>query len=133
LGQGLSDDAEGGDVTSEPVLVQAVSVEFSVRLPPEHDRETFHAHGERVMEELLKLEACNDDVTDAAVSTNSAESTIIIELAVLGLSGEAALKRALDIMRTAAHAAGAGTPGWPVLIDDDPAHVSMTKTALAQA
>jgi hypothetical protein len=79
--------------------------------------EDVHDHGQRVMEELLHLEDCNSDFTDSAVSTDAAANTIRIELLILHADPTTALKRALDLIRTAAHAAGGATPDWPTVSD----------------
>lgn len=70
------------------------------------------------MDELLQLEGCNSDFTDSSVSTDAAQNTITVELLILDtVDPTTALQRALDLIRTAVHAAGGATPSWPVLSD----------------
>lgn len=68
-------------------------------------------HLEQLQEELLKLEACNDDVYDSGVGGSLASGEIEIELSV-DLPLDEAVKRARHIIRTAIHAAGGFTPSW---------------------
>jgi hypothetical protein len=104
-----------------------LSIQFSLDLAPEIGRDELHAHGALVMDELLDLEQCNDDITDSAVGTDAAASMITIDLLVLDVAEPAAvLQRGLDIVRTAIHAAGGATPGWPVF-SEQPDHVEITK------
>ncbi|WP_233525796.1 hypothetical protein [Actinomadura spongiicola] len=104
-----------------------LGIEFPLLLAPGASREDVHAHGERVMQELLHLEGCSGDFTDSAVSTNAEANTIRIELLILDTADpRAALTRALDIIRTAAHAAGGATPNWPT-VSDLPVQVQFEK------
>lgn len=104
-----------------------LSIQFKLDLAPDIGRDDLHAHGELVMNKLLDLEQCNDDITDSAVSTDAAEKMITIDLLILGITEPAAaLQRALDVVRTAINAAGGATPGWPV-ISERPDHVEITK------
>lgn len=118
---------------SEPrAEVIQVTLTFGVvRQGAPFDRDDFHGFGEHVMQELLALEQCNADVTDADVSTDAATSTIAI--GVLVATGDSALayRRAFDVIRTALHATAAATPGWPT-VDDTviPQTVAMTRTVL---
>lgn len=103
-------------------------LEFQLLLAPGTTVEDVHAHGRRVMEELLRLEECNSDFTDSAVSTNAGTSTITVELLVLNTADPTtALQRALDLIRTAAHAAGGATPDWPT-VSEMPVQVQFAKT-----
>jgi hypothetical protein len=86
---------------------------FEFRVEMDGDLDAFHEHGNVVMDELLKLEECNDDVHDATVSTDAGRRTIMIEFDVRSENEPAALAKALDVTRAAVHAAGGSTPGWP--------------------
>ncbi|MER7543086.1 hypothetical protein ABTW95_08785 [Spirillospora sp. NPDC127506] len=102
-------------------------LEFQLLLAPGTRVEDVHAHGERVMEELLRLEDCNSDFTDSAVSTNAETSTITVELLILNTADPTtAMGRALDLIRTAAHAAGGATPNWPT-VSEMPVQVQFAK------
>ncbi|XRQ09505.1 hypothetical protein ACN3XK_00905 [Actinomadura welshii] len=104
-----------------------VGLEFKMLLVPGTSSEDVHAHGERVMEELLRLEDCNSDFTDSAVSTDAEASILRVELLILNTADPtAALARALDLIRTAAHAAGGATPSWPS-VSDLPVQVQIEK------
>lgn len=68
-------------------------------------------HLERLQEELLKLEDCNDDVHDSGVGGSLASGEVEIELSVDRPLDEA-VSRARHVVRTAIHAAGGFTPSW---------------------
>lgn len=118
---------------SEHRAATQVTLTFNVEVQgAPFNRGDFHAFGDRVMEELLALEACNQDVSDADVSTDAAGRTI--EVGVLITSGDQvqAHARALDVIRTALHAVGAATPGWPTAGDVlEPQTAKMARTVLA--
>jgi hypothetical protein len=104
-----------------------LSIQFKLDLAPGTGRDELHAHGELLMQQLLKLEECNTDFTDSTVSTDARANTLTVDLLVLDATEPAAiLQRALDIARTAIHAAGGATPRWPV-VNDQPDHVEMAK------
>lgn len=109
-------------------MANHLSIQFNLSLPQGTGRADVHAHGERVMQELLKLETCNNDFTDSTVSTDAQLNTITIELLVFDLTDPIkVLQRALDIVRAAAHAAGGATPDWPN-VSEQPDHVEIAKT-----
>ena len=89
-----------------------VAWEFHVE-PKERDAERFHAEGERLMDELLKLEQCTPEMLDPAVSTEYDRDVVLVELVVVGKPYVGALDTALAVVRTAIHAIGGGTPDWP--------------------
>ena len=61
-----------------------------------------------VMEELVKL-----DVTDPSIGGTLSDGDIELTLAVEAETLEKATATAFGTIRTAIHAAGGGTPGWP--------------------
>ena len=61
-----------------------------------------------VMEELVRL-----DVTDPSIGGTLADGDIEFSLAVEDEMLEKATASAFGTIRTAIHAAGGGTPGWP--------------------
>ena len=80
--------------------------------------EAFHDHGERVMEELLRLEDRDADISDPSVTTTGVgRGTITISLLILSGDEVEALDRALTVIRSAVHAAGGATPFWPTVDD----------------
>ena len=90
-------------------------LQFQLGAAPEHTAAMIHAHGESVMRELLELERLNRDFTDSTVSTDAAERSITVEILLLDETDPPlVLRRGLDLIRTAIHAAGGSTPNWPV-------------------
>ncbi|WP_236567883.1 MULTISPECIES: hypothetical protein [unclassified Nocardiopsis] len=105
-----------------------IALQFELIMPPGSGTDDVHTHGERVTQELLKLEQCNGDFTDSTVSTDAARTTLTVELLLLDETDPSAvLRRALDVIRTAAHAAGGATPDWPS-VSEQPERVNMEKT-----
>ena len=78
-------------------------------LPPER----LHAEGERLMEALLDLEKCNENLRDPATSSDSEASEVSVDLLVSADSDSQAVADALSLCRTAIHAIGGSTPTWP--------------------
>ncbi|GAA0346763.1 hypothetical protein NE235_09960 [Actinoallomurus spadix] len=104
-----------------------LSLLFTLDLAPGTGQDELHAHGEQLMGALLDLEQCNADFTDSTVSTDATAGTLTVDLLILDAVEPAkVLQRALDITRTAIHAAGGATPGWPT-VNEQPDHVEMTK------
>lgn len=96
----------------------AIQVAWGFHLdPPIDNAEEFHDLGERLMVELLKLEECNGNVFDSTTSTDANAGTILVEVLVTGDEFVATMQMALDVIRTAIHATGGGTPGWPTAED----------------
>ncbi len=88
-----------------------VAVEFRARMSHPLRRDEFHAEGERVMAELLKLE--DSGFADAAVSTDHAGGTMTLE-GLFQLEGDVdVMEKPLAIFRCALHATGGHTPDWP--------------------
>ncbi|MFE9242190.1 hypothetical protein [Nocardiopsis sp. NPDC006938] len=89
-----------------------LSLQFRLGSVPGTTPAQVHAHGEAVMRELLDLERHNPDFTDSTVSTDALEGTVTVEILVLDEGDPLrVLHRALDLVRTAIHAAGGATPG----------------------
>ncbi|HEX5493701.1 MAG TPA: hypothetical protein VFX70_03885 [Mycobacteriales bacterium] len=115
-----------------PAAIQVTLTFDVVRAGAPFDREGFHAFGEHVMESLLALERCNNDITDADVSTDASTSTVAVGVLVATGDHPTAYRRAFDVIRTALHAAGAATPSWPAPDDTlTPQTVTMARTVLA--
>ena len=68
---------------------------------------------DRVMSELLSLEACTSALTDGAIGLDLAAMSAEISVSVEAESPEAAIALAMGSIRTAIHAAGGSTTGWP--------------------
>ena len=71
-----------------------------------------HEQGERLMDALLDLEKCNDDIADAATSSER-RGLVAAELVVTAADEGAAVSKFLEVVRTAIHATGGATLGWP--------------------
>ncbi len=92
-----------------------VAIEFQTRTSRPLGRDEFHAEGERVMDELLKLEDAG--FADAAVSTDYASATMTLE-GLFQVEGDFdVMNKALAIFRCALHATGGHTPDWPSVGD----------------
>ncbi|MFG2057858.1 hypothetical protein ACGFI9_27935 [Micromonospora sp. NPDC048930] len=96
-----------------------ISRHFDVRTADGHplNAEELHAEGERLMDALLDLEACNDDVCDSTTATDADAGTILVELLVTADTEAAAVDKSLVLTRTAIHAIGGATP-WDAADDD---------------
>jgi hypothetical protein len=95
----------------------ALSLEFEFTVENVGTADQFHDHGERVMQELLKLEDCDPDVTDSSVGTDYSDQTVTISVLVFADDEVQGLGKALAVIRSAVHAAGAATPFWPTVND----------------
>lgn len=109
---------------THPTLALQIAWEFSVDLPAE-DPEALHSEGERLTEELLKLEECNHgDVRDPAVSTEADRNVVLVELVIIASDLPSGIQKALNVVRTAIHATGGSTPDWPTIDELRPAGVA---------
>lgn len=72
---------------------------------------------EQVVEELAKLDACDDDLLDFAADSDATDDTAAFTVTVRASSIEKAMKVGMGSIRAAIHATGAATHGW----DDDDA------------
>ena len=68
---------------------------------------------DQVMSELLALEECTDGLADSAIGLDLATMTAEISVSVEADSPETAISIAMGSIRTAIHAAGGSTVGWP--------------------
>lgn len=101
--------------------------------PPIDNPGKLHELGEKLMIELLKLEECNEGVTDAGTATDATQCVVTVELVVCGTGFAETLQKALDVVRTAIHTVGASTPDWPTADDIVPVHLrpgGMTATPI---
>lgn len=95
----------------------AVALDFEFTVDHAGTPQEFHRHGEKVMEELLKLEICDPDLSDSGVGTDADQSTVTVSLLVFADDEAQALDKALTAIRSAVHAAGGSTPFWPTADD----------------
>lgn len=73
----------------------------------------FHAHATQLMDELMTLSECNPEVADPVVSSDAQESVLTVEILIFTDDQIEAVNKALTVLRTGFHAAGAETAGWP--------------------
>lgn len=72
---------------------------------------------DRVMQELLLLEGCTDRLSDSAIGLDLDELVAEISVSVDAPSLDEGISIALGSIRTAIHAAGGSTAGWPSVTD----------------
>jgi hypothetical protein len=65
------------------------------------------------MDAMLDLERCNPDVADVTTSSDAGRGLVAVELVVSAPDEGAAVSKFLEVVRTAIHATGGATPGWP--------------------
>lgn len=68
---------------------------------------------EAIMSSLLDLESVDTRLSDSAVGADLASMKLDVEVTVEGMDYQDCLNHALLSIRTAIHAAGGATPGWP--------------------
>lgn len=94
----------------------ALEIAWDFYLDPPYDNpEDLHKLGEQLMIELLKLEECNEGVSDAGTATDASRGVVTVELMVCGTGFATTLKKTLDVIRTAIHAVGGATTEWPTV------------------
>jgi hypothetical protein len=89
---------------------QAMNFGFACQLRVHGDPGGLEPQLDGIMEELCRLE-----VTDPWIGATLSRGEIEVTLAVEAPSFEEAVAKALTAVRTAIHAAGGGTPDWPVV------------------
>lgn len=96
--------------------------------------EELHEIGDRLMEELLRLEQANECMSDSSTSTDAERNELEIDMTVSAETRGEALDLALMLCRTAAHADGAHTPNWPMVghVEDEALSFEL-ETSLASA
>jgi hypothetical protein len=78
------------------------------RLPAEE----LHDRGTELMDALLDLEKCNDDIADSTTSSQADHGVVVVELLVTAANEAEALAKFMNITRTAIHTAGGSTRFW---------------------
>ena len=79
-----------------------------------------HDEGKRLMEALLSLEACNEAIADAATATDADPGVVTVDLLVEAETLQEAVSQFMTVARTAIHAIGGVTAGWPAAPDVEP-------------
>jgi hypothetical protein len=74
--------------------------------------EDLHARGVAVMDALLALEKCNDDIADATTYSEAENGIVVVEMLVTAANEADALRKFMDVTRTAIHTAGGSTRFW---------------------
>jgi len=105
----------------EGIGMMQTAITWSLTVSPKEDsqqeseeaaRKYIENHLDQVMNELLKLEVCNPDVHDSALSVDLGtfpHAKVEVELLVDGVGAEAHTK-GQTVLRTAIHSAGGSTP-----------------------
>lgn len=94
-----------------------VSAGFVVQ--PSGSPDDLERHLDAVMEELVELD-CGDPSIAATLGTGQVRLSLLFDPAACGIEPAHANMYALAQFRTAVHAAGGGTAGWPVSQPDEP-------------
>lgn len=81
--------------------------------PPDHTDDAFDRFTDRVLNALSDLEDVDAGLIDPDITASITERTLSIHMGVEADSRRDALRLFAANVRTALHAAGCGTPGWP--------------------
>lgn len=103
-------------MTSDSITLK-IEWAFSVTTGAQISDDQLVQHVGEVMDELLSLEDAGSPIGDAALSLDTAERTVLVELAATGPTYPDAAASGLSAIRAAIHAAGGHTPEWPSLAD----------------
>lgn len=75
--------------------------------------ETFHARVTDFADHVMDLEGQDADLSDTSVSGDAGELTVTVETVVHTDDHIEAIMKTLTLTRSAIHAIGDSTPGWP--------------------
>jgi hypothetical protein len=89
-----------------------VPYSVTMRLTAAEDHANLESSIDRIMEELVRLTEVNERISDPNIGADLAAGQIEFSLTV-NAAEEDVTKEAVTAIRTAIHAAGQGTPGWP--------------------
>ncbi|MEQ4303162.1 hypothetical protein ABNF97_17535 [Plantactinospora sp. B6F1] len=91
-----------------------IAHEFAVRLPDGSrlPTEELHREGERLMDALLDLEACNSDIGDVATSSEADRGAVVVELVIAADDEATAISKSMAVIRSAIHAIEGCTANW---------------------
>lgn len=101
-------------MTSQLAVMVGTNLHVSSSQPISQDE--FHDYAAQLMDELLALEECDNTITDSTVSSDADECLFTVEIIVWTDDQVEASEKASAVLRTALHAAGAVTPGWPTVV-----------------
>jgi hypothetical protein len=89
-----------------------VAYSVTMRLIAADDHDNLESSIDRIMEELVRLAEVNPRISDPNIGADLAAGEIEFSLTV-NAAEQDVMKEAVTAIRTAIHAAGQGTPGWP--------------------
>jgi hypothetical protein len=99
---------QGGDVMYRVDFFS----ELTVQRDPSQTDEMLRAEVQRIMDELLVLEAAGCKIADTALSLDLVNDRVEVELLSWGEGFDEAAMNANSCLRAAIHAAGGSTPDW---------------------
>ncbi|MEU0560919.1 hypothetical protein [Dactylosporangium sp. NPDC006015] len=102
-----------------------VMIELTLATTSPTTSDDFHQHVEAFTDELMDLEESDATLSDTSVAGDARTKVVTVDLCVMTEDHLEALIKASTATRTALHALGDGTSGWPT--GDEIAH------ALSQA
>lgn len=129
MGQAAEVHEGGGPVTSRLAVMVGTNLHVSFSQPVGQDE--FHDYAARLMDELMALEECDNTITDSTVSSDVDKRLFTVEIIVRTDDPVEASAKASAVLRTALHAAGAGTPRWPTVDRMEGQTVSLSDLASA--
>lgn len=98
-------------MTTRTAVMVVVDIHISADQPISND--LFHTRATQLMDELMALSECNPEVADPVVSSDAQEGVLTVEILIFTDDQIEAINKALTVLRTGLHAAGAKTAGWP--------------------
>lgn len=117
-------------MSNDPITLN-IEWTFSVASGTQVSDDVLVKHVGEVMAELISLEEAGSQISDAALSLDTAERTVLVELTATGPTYPDAAAVGLSAIRAAIHAAGGHTGSWPSLADIlEPGQASMAIPAV---
>lgn len=98
-------------MTTQAAVMVVVDIHVGASQPVSD--ELFHSRATQLMDELMALSECNPEVVDPVVSSDARENVLTVEIIIHTDDQIDAMDKALTVLRTGLHAAGAKTAGWP--------------------
>ena len=98
-------------MTAQTEAMVMVDIHVSTDQPTSDD--LFHTRATQLMDELMPLSECNPEAAGPVVNSNAQKSVLTVEILIFTDDQIEAINKALTVLRTGLHAAGAQTAGWP--------------------
>lgn len=121
----------------DSMIVTQVSVALEVNPNTPASPEQFREKSIALMDQLVCLEEQDELIIDVEMSGDYGKKEIMVEMIVITADAVEANIKAMTMIRTALHAAGEATPGWPdakaIALALESAKVMTEKTSLANA